>query len=109
MERRPCPWHEQRASAAPDHSTAGNHPNSALLGEHLGLAVQGHLAGVDLRGRRSIKQRAEDSSGALSCLGGIERDGCAVLPHGLSAGQARRLAAWRLTGRRMLKQNAVAT
>ena len=49
--------HEPDAGAAPRGRAAGAAPHPAGAGEHLGVAVQGHVAGVGDRGQRARLRR----------------------------------------------------
>ena len=69
--------------------------------QHLGLALQGHVAGLGHRRAGPLLPVAQDPRRHLSHPRGADRDGRPLLAAGLSAGQAGRLDPSALQGRRM--------
>src|SRR6185369_9398032 len=82
---------EPSAGPAPRRRAAGGAPHPAGTGEHLGIAVQGHVAGVGDCGYRARVRLDADPRAELPRAGNADRDGCDLLAARLSAGKARRL------------------
>src|SRR4029079_7452911 len=82
---------EPSAGPAPRCRTAGAPPHPPGVGEHLGIAVQGHVAGVGDRGYRTRVRRDADSRAELPRARNADCDGRDLLAAGLPPGKARRL------------------
>src|SRR6266852_5550538 len=84
---------DARTGVAKGYRAAGAATNSAGAREHLGVAVQGYVAGVGDCGDRARLRLDAGASADVPGAGNAERYGGAVLAARISTGQARRLDA----------------